>query len=401
MCIRDVEAAAARLQGIIHPTAVSTSSTFSAMADGEIHLKCENLQKTGSFKVRGAYNKIAKLREEGNITRVVASSAGNHAQGVAFASTQLGIESTIVMPLGAPIAKIAATEGYGAKVVLWGSCYDDAYLKAMEIKEETGAVFIHPFEDEDIMAGQATVALEIFHQLPTVDTVLIPAGGGGLLAGMASYIKEINPRVRVVGVQAAGVDPIVRSFHGNTYLSAVKANTIADGIAVKTPGRRTVEVIQRYVDDMITVTDAQIAEAILLLLERTKLVVEPAGAVALAAAIHKNIDLSGQKALCVLSGGNIDVGLIHKVVEKGLVSRGRQMKIRTVMLDAPGSLQKFAALIAQCGANVIMVQHDRIGTGLNLGEAILHTACEVSGPEHARQVISALEQNGYQVSMEL
>jgi len=400
MTIKDIEAAASRLQGVIHPTAVSSSRTFSEMTGASIYLKCENLQKTGSFKVRGAYNKIAKLRDQGGVTAVVASSAGNHAQGVAYSATQLGMESTIVMPRSTPIAKVAATEGYGAKVLLYGSCYDDAYHKAMEIQKEAGAVFVHPFDDEDVIAGQGTIALEIFHDLPTVDTVLIPAGGGGLLAGMAFYIKQINPRVRVVGVQAQGADPIAKSFHGGTYLSTVHAATIADGIAVKTPGITTVEMIREYVDDMVTVSDNEIAEAILLLLERTKMVVEPAGAAALAAAINKKAGLDGQKTLCVLSGGNVDVSFIHKIVEKGLVARGRQMKMRTVMPDVPGSLQRFSAVVAGCGANIIQVQYDRLSTGLSLDEVILHTVSEVSGPAHAGQLVKELEEAGYRVSLE-
>ncbi|MEM1483524.1 threonine ammonia-lyase [Oscillospiraceae bacterium PP1C4] len=400
MNVKEVESAAARLKYIVHHTPINSSRTFSEMSGAELFVKCENLQKTGSFKVRGAYNKLAKLSEGGELTSVVSSSAGNHAQGVAYAATALQISAFIVMPRSTPIAKVAATGGYGAKVILHGDCYDDAYQKAVEIQQETGVVFVHPFDDADVIAGQGTVALEIFKDLPTVDAVLIPAGGGGLLAGMAFYIKQINPRVKVIGVQAQGANAIVRSFQEKAHCSTESSVTIADGISVKVPGKMTIELINRYVDEMVTVTDEEIAEAILLLLERTKMLVEPAGAVSLAAAIHKKTDLKGKRVVSVLSGGNIDVSFIHKIVEKGLLTRGRQLKFGTVMLDIPGSLQYFSSIVAGCGANIIMVQYDRLHADLRLNEAILHIVCEVSGTKHGQDVIRQLEQNGYKVFLE-
>ncbi len=400
MELKEIEQAAARLRSVVHKTPLCSSRTFSEMSGAELYLKCENLQKTGSFKVRGAYNKIAKLAENGQATSVVASSAGNHAQGVAYASSAVGISSTIVMPRGAPIAKISATEGYGATVVLHGDCYEDAFSKAMEIQQKTGAVFVHPFDDGDVIAGQGTIAPEIFRDLPSVDVVLIPAGGGGLLAGAAAYIKQINPRVRVVGVQAQGANAIVQSFEQKMLVSTTHSATIADGIAVKTPGKLPLKLICRYVDEVVSVSEEEIAETVLLLLERNKMVVEPAGAVSLAAALHQKIELAGKRAVCVLSGGNMDVSMIHKIVEKGLVTRGRQMKFQTVMLDVPGSLQRFSSIIAGCGANIIMVQYDRMHAGLQLNEVILHIACEVSGRGHGQKVIQQLEQNGYQTTME-
>lgn len=399
MNVKDIEQAAVRLRDVIHSVPLSTSSTFSRMSGAELLLKCENLQKTGSFKVRGAYNKIVRLKEQSDLTAVVASSAGNHAQGVAYASSLLGVTATIVMPRSTPLAKVEATKGYGAHVVLHGDCYDATYQKALEIQQETGAVFVHPFDDEDVIAGQGTVAAEIFRDVPSVDTVLIPAGGGGLLAGMACYIKQINPRVRVIGVQSAGADAICRSFRQGRLVSTGASATIADGISVKTPGAIPVELIRQYADDMVTVTDDEISEAILLLLERTKMVVEPAGAAALAAAINKKVDLEGQRVVCVLSGGNIDVSFIHRIVEKGLVTRGRQMKFQTVMLDVPGSLQHFSNILAGAGANIIMVQHDRMHTDLHLDEAILHVAMEVSSGEHGRRVIDELEKAGYRITL--
>lgn len=401
MQLADIERAATRLAGIIHKTAVSSSRTFSEMSGAELYLKCENLQKTGSFKVRGAYNKVARLAEAGGAPpALIAASAGNHAQGVAYAAAAIGATATIVMPRGTPIAKVAATEGYGAKIALHGDFYDAAYEYALEVQKKSGAVFIHPFDDEDVIAGQGTISLEILKSLPTVNAVLVPAGGGGLLGGMAACIKQINPSVRVIGVQAAGADSIARSFALGENVTTETVATIADGIAVKHPGELTMSLIHEYVDEMVTVTDDEIAEAILLLLERTKMVVEPAGAAALAAAINKKADIAGKRVVCVLSGGNIDVGFIHRVVEKGLVTRGRQMKFQTVMKDAPGNLQRVSTIVADCGANIIMVQHDRLNTNLQLGDAILHVACEVGSLEHGKQLVRALEAGGYKVKME-
>jgi threonine dehydratase len=360
-------------------------------------MKCENLQKTGSFKVRGAYNKIAMLVKEKAVKHVIASSAGNHAQGVAFSASALGVNSTIVMPQTAAIAKISATKGYGAEVVLAGTCYDDAFAKACEIQQETGAVFVHPFEDEDIIAGQGTVAIEILHELPTVDTVLVPAGGGGLLAGIASYIKLVNPRIKVIGVQAQGADAVVKSFKEKKVVSTSSVSTIADGIAVKTPGKLTLDYINRYVDDMVTVSDDDIARCILLLLERSKMVVEPAGAATLAAAIGKKADIAGKRVVCVLSGGNIDVSLIHKIVQKGMITYGRQIQFSTVISDHVGGLRQLLSVVADCGASVITVHHDRFSTKINIDESKVHVVCEVSGFEHGKELINNLELAGYKV----
>ncbi|WP_302779578.1 threonine ammonia-lyase [Anaerotruncus colihominis] len=399
MTIREIERAAAGLHDVIHSIPVSSSKTFSDMSGAELYMKCENLQKTGSFKVRGAYNKIARLAGEG-VREVVASSAGNHAQGVAFASTSLGVQSTIVMPRSAPLAKAAATEGYGARVLLYGDCYDEAYSKALEIQQETGAVFVHPFNDEDVVAGQGTIALEILRDIPTVDTVIIPAGGGGLLAGMAFCIKQINPRIQVVGVQAQGADAIVRSFREKKLVATKTSTTIADGIAVRVPGDLTVGLIAQYVDEMVTVNDDEIAEAILLLLERTKMVVEPAGAASLAAAINRKLDLSGRRVVCLLSGGNIDMGFIQKIVERGLVARGRQLQFTTILPDIPGTLGHFTALLAKTGANITVLSHDRMHADLHLNETFVRVTCEVGGREHGKEVVRTLEENGYRVILD-
>ena len=393
--IKDIDEAAQRLQPVVHYIPLSSSTTFSGMTGAEVYLKCENQQKTGSFKVRGAYNKIMKLYEAGGLKSVIASSAGNHAQGVAFAANKIGIPATICMPRSTPIAKVSATQGYGANVVLSGSCYDDAYAKAMEIVEETGATFIHPFDDEDVMAGQGTIGLEIRRDLPAVDVILVPAGGGGLLSGVAACVKQINPRIQVIGVQAEGAPAIAQSFHQDGIHATDSVHTIADGIAVKCPGSKTMEHINAFVDDMMTVSDDDIAATILLLLERTKQVVEPAGASSLAALLSGKRDFSGKKVVCLLSGGNIDVSFIHRIVEKGLVTRCRHIKFSIIMPDVPGSLERLAGIIASQNANIIMFQHDRVNANLDIDEAIVHVVCEVGGKEHAQTLLDAIESKGY------
>lgn len=397
---RDVEAAAQRLKEQIHNIHVSSSQTFSKMSGCELYLKCENRQKTGSFKVRGAYNKLAKLKEQGGCEHVIASSAGNHAQGVSYAGAMLGMHATIVMPKSTPIAKVSATKGYGAEVVLAGDNYDECYEAARKIQEETGAVFIHPFDDEDVIAGQGTIAYEILHDLPNADVIVVPAGGGGLLAGISFYAKQINPRIKIVGVQAQGADAIVRSFREGRHCTSDSVYTIADGIAVMNPGEKTVKLIQENVDEMVTVTDDEIAATILLLLEREKQVVEPAGACSLASVLNHKINVEGKRVVCVLSGGNIDVSFIHKIVEKGLVTRGRNMKFRTLMLDVPGSLEKMTRIMHEANANIIEVRYDRISPDLKLNETIIHMGVEVSSKEHGEKMVRMLEEHGYEITLE-
>lgn len=398
--LREFERASKRLEGIIHKTELDFSSTFSEMAGGEVYLKCENRQKTGSFKIRGAANKIAALSERGEATAVVASSAGNHAQGVAYAAHQHGIPATIVMPKAAPIAKIQATEGYGAKVVLAGDCYDDAYAKAMEICAAEHATFLHPFDDYEVIAGQGTVGLEILRELPTVDTVVVPVGGGGLLSGVAACIKQVNPRVKVIGVQAEGANAVYRSFYEGKRVATEKVSTIADGIAVKCPGEKTVELIRKYADDVVTVSDMDISAAILLLMERTKQIVEPAGASSLSAVLSGKIDATDKKTVCLLSGGNIDVSFIHRVIEQGLVSRHRRLKFCTRLPDSPGSLVGLLQTVAGIGANIMTIQHDRLCPSLSPSEILVHIACEVGGEEHGKMLVAALEEKGYIITLE-
>lgn len=400
LTMRDFERAARRLDGIVHETELGCSTTFSKMVGGEVWLKCENRQKTGSFKLRGAANKIGALCERGEVKSVVAASAGNHAQGVAYASQMNGIPATIVMPTSAPIAKVQATEGYGARVVLCGECYDDAYNRAIEICKEEGATFLHPFDDYEVMAGQGTVGLEILKQLPTVDTIVVPVGGGGLLAGMAACIKQVNPRVRVIGVQAEGANAVYKSFRDKKYTQTDYASTIADGIAVKIPGERTLAEIMKYADDVVTVSDSDISAAILLLMERDKQIVEPAGATPLAAALAGKIEVADRKTVCLLSGGNIDVSFIHRVIEQGLVSRYRRLKLRTRLPDSPGSLTRLLSVVAQTGANIMGIEHDRMCPTLLPSEILVHISCEVGGQAHGKALVTTLESEGYDVVIE-
>ncbi len=398
--LRDIEKAAERLKPILHHTELDLSSTFSGMTGGQIYLKCENRQKTGSFKIRGAVNKIASLVERGEKGPVVASSAGNHAQGVAYAASRFGIQATIVMPKAAPIAKVQATQGYGAKVVLAGDCYDDAYAEACRICETESATFLHPYNDPEVITGQATLGLEILSDLPYVDAIVAPAGGGGLLAGISAAVKLINPRVKVYGVQAEGCDPIARSYLTGQYQKNETASTIADGIAVKVPGDLTVDIINRYADGVVTVSESEIANAILLLIERCKQVVEPAGATPLAAVLSGKIDVKDKRVVCVMSGGNIDVSFIQAIIERGLVARNRRIRFLARLLDRPGSLVQLLQIIAGAGANIMSIEHDRLDPKLNPNETSVHIACEVGGEEHGRALLTELTSKGYTVEIE-
>ena len=395
--ISEIWRAKKRLSPVLHHTELDPSSTFSGMTGGEIYLKCENRQKTGSFKIRGASNKIACMMERGESAPVVASSAGNHAQGVAYAAHRFGLPATIVMPKAAPIVKVQATEGYGAKVVLAGDCYDDAYAEACRICQEEGAVFLHPYNDLEVIAGQGTLGLEILEDLPDTDIIVVPAGGGGLLAGVAAAVKLVNPAVKVYGVQAKGADAIARSYAAGKLVSTESASTIADGIAVKSPGDLTVPLIQKYADDVVTVSDTEIADAILQLMERCKQIVEPAGAASAAAVISGKLDVAGKKVVCLLSGGNIDVSFIQNIIEQGLIARHRRMKFYVTLLDRPGSLVKMLSIIAEAGANILAVEHDRLKTDITPNQTTVHIVCEVGGQAHGEALPATLQKHSYTV----
>ena len=397
--LSEIMTASRRLKSVLHHTELDLSSTFSRMTGGNIYLKCENRQKTGSFKIRGATNKISAMVERGERVPVVASSAGNHAQGVAYAASTFGIPATIVMPAAAPIAKVQATEGYGAKVVLAGSCYDEAYARACEICQQEGATFLHPYNDYEVMAGQGTLGLEILGDLPTVDIILVPAGGGGLLAGMIAAVKQVNPRVQVYGVQAEGADAIARSFREKKLVTTDSASTIADGLAVKSPGNLTVDLINRYGDGVLTVSDNEISGAILLLMERCKQIVEPAGASTVAAVLSGKLDVKGKNVVCVLSGGNIDVSFVQSIIAQGMVARHRRIRFVVKLRDKPGSLVQMLGVLAQNNANILTIEHDKLAAGLKPDETSVHIACEVGGKEHGDAVLKALREQGYEVEI--
>ena len=358
--------------------------------DNEVYLKTENLQLTGSFKLRGAYNKIARLSEEEKKKGVVACSAGNHSQGVALAAQRAGLNAVICIPEGAPISKVEATRSYGAEVVLVPGVYDDAYEKALQIASETGRTLIHPFDDDDVIAGQGTIALEILKSLPEMDVCIIPVGGGGLISGMAFAIKALKPSAKVIGVQAAGAASMKKSFDEHKRSCLDRVATIADGIAVKMPGEKTFDYVSRYVDEIVTVTDDEIASAILSLMEQQKLVAEGAGAVAVAAAMAGKVDLEGKKTVCLVSGGNIDVTILSRVITRGLMMQGRQVYLELEVYDRPKQLAIVSALVAELGANVVSVEHDRKTDSTDLQHCLLRLGLETRNREHIERIISEI-----------
>jgi len=394
----DIERAAFLLKGVAHHTPLDRSVTFSEMAGLPVYLKLENLQKTGSFKIRGAYNKIAGLSAEEKRCGVIAASAGNHAQGVAYAASRAGIKATIVMPETAPLAKVSATKSYGAEVVLAGAGYDDAFTKAKEIQLFQGMTFVHAFNDSAVMAGQGTIALEILKDLPEVASIIVPVGGGGLIAGIAAAVKERAPHIRIFGVQAAGAPAASLSKHKGQRVITATAVTIADGIAVKEPGDETYPYIEKWVDDIVTVDDEAIASAILMLLERAKLVVEGAGAVGLAAVIQQKLPLCGPTAV-LISGGNIDVNFISRIIERGLVKAGRRAVLITSVVDRPGALQRLLGIIANSGGNVIHISHNRVDHQVPLGQAEVQVSIETRNTAHTEEILAVMRREGYEVSV--
>lgn len=363
-----------------------------------VYLKTENLQVTGSFKVRGSYFKISQLSEEEKAKGVIACSAGNHAQGVALAATKNGIKSIICLPDGAPISKVEATKRYGAEVCLVKGVYDDAYNKAIQLRDENGYTFIHPFNDPDVIAGQGTIGLEILNQLQDVDAVVVPIGGGGLIAGVAYTIKQLKPSCKVYGVQAAGAPSMKQSFEDGEIETLVGVNTIADGIAVKTPGDLTYELCKKYVDGIVTVTDDEIALAILTLLEQQKLIAEGAGAVPVAAVMNGKIpDIEGKNVCCLVSGGNIDVTILSRVIERGLKMGGRTADIVIALSDKPGQLSGVSQIIADQGANVVSVNYDSTDLDMNITDCYLKLGVETRNFEHIIAVKKALVDAGFKV----
>lgn len=363
----------------------------------DLYLKTENLQITGSFKVRGAYYKMSRLSKEEKARGVVACSAGNHAQGVALAAKENGIKAVICLPDGAPISKVEATKSYGAEVCLVKGVYDDAYQKALQLRDEMGYTFLHPFDDEDVIAGQGTIALEILEQLHDVEAVIVPIGGGGLISGIAYTIKTLAPSVKVYGVQAMGAPSMANSIADNQIEELACVSTIADGIAVKRPGTLTYELTKKYVDEVVTVTDDEISAAILALMEQQKLVTEGAGAVAVAAAMFGKVPVQGKKTVCVLSGGNIDVTILSRVIKRGLLMSGRSCQLTVELLDKPGQLLGVSEIIARLGGNVTSVRHERANEGSDVNGCYLRITLETRNFEHIDAIKSALAEAGFKL----
>lgn len=383
------------LKDIIRPTPLT--KTAGIAADCELYLKPENLQNTGSFKLRGSGYKIAMLSDEEKARGVVACSAGNHAQGVALAATKCGISSLICLPDSAPISKIEATKNYGAQVCLVEGCYDDAYARALQLKEEKGYTFVHPFDDEYVIAGQGTIALEIVQSMDDVDAVIVPIGGGGLISGIAYTIKSLKPSIRVYGVQAAGAPSMYQSVRSGHIGSLESVSTIADGIAVKTPGEHTFELVQKYVDDIALVTEDEISSAILALIEKQKMIAEGAGAVSVAAAMFNKFPIQGKKVVSIVSGGNIDVTILSRVIERGLMKSGRSSSLLIELVDKPGQLKDVSRIIADCGGNVTSVHHERAGDTESVNGCYLRIAMETRDYEHVQEITRALRTEGFKI----
>ena len=364
---------------------------------GNVYLKPENLQLTGSFKVRGSYYKISQLSAEEKAKGVIACSAGNHAQGVALAATKNGIKSLICLPDCAPISKVEATKGYGAEICLVPGVYDDAYKRATELRDEKGYTFIHPFDDEDVIAGQGTIGLELLDQLKGIDAVVVPIGGGGLISGVAFAIKSLNPEIKVYGVQAAGAPSMKNSVEHKQIERLDAVSTIADGIAVKQSGENTFNLCSKYVDEIVTVTDDEVSSAILSLLEHQKLITEGAGAVAVAAVMFDKVPVEGKNVVCIVSGGNIDVNILDRVVKRGLLTSGRTCLINAELLDRPGQLHQIAKIIAEQGGNVIEMHHERTNTNTNITGCFLRITLETRNFEHIAAIKKAITDAGFKI----
>ena len=393
MTLDKIYHAAFVLKDIIRKTDVIAAPELNPAAD--IILKTENLQVTGSFKVRGAAYKISQLSDEEKQRGVIACSAGNHAQGVALAATKAGAKSLICLPDNAPISKIEATKKYGADVCLVPGVYDDAYNRALELRDEEGYTFVHPFNDEDVIAGQGTIGLEILEQVPDLDAVIVPVGGGGLISGVAYAIKQLNPNVKVYGVQAAGAPSMVNSVKEGKVKRLASVTTIADGIAVKEPGDLTYELVSQYVDDLVTVTDDEVAAAILALIEQQKLCAEGAGAVSVAAAMFNKVPVAGKKVVCLVSGGNIDVTILSRVIDRGLLKSGCTLSIQVNLVDKPGQLQGVANCIADAGGNVTYINHEKATEDMSITDAYLRITMETKNFEHIDEILHALSEAGF------
>ena len=393
--IQDFITAKEKLSKVLLKTSLIQSPIFSKEAGNEVYIKPENLQKTGSFKIRGAYNKITNLSDEEKKKGVIASSAGNHAQGVAYGAKESGIKAVIVMPKSTPLIKVEATKQYGAEVVLHGDVYDDAFKKAKELEEKEGYIFVHPFDDEDVIYGQGTIALEILEELPETDIILVPIGGGGLISGIACAAKILKPEIKIIGVEPDGAASAYEAIKEDKVVELKEANTIADGTAVKKIGNITFEYIKKYVDEIITVSDYELMEAFLLLVEKHKIIAENSGILSLAAL--KKLKEKNKKVVSVVSGGNIDVLMISSMINKGLIRRDRIFNFSVNIPDKPGELAKVVDLIAQQGANVVKLEHNQFKNLSRFKDIELQITVETNGSEHIQKLTQAFEEKGYEI----
>ena len=389
--IDDILNAEKIIRGKVKRTPLNHSTTFSKMVGCEVYLKYENLQKAGSFKIRGAYNKIASLNKTQKKSGVIAVSTGNHAQGVALAASLFQISATIVMPKGAPISKIEATKGYGGKVILFGESFEEAFTKALEIQKAENQTLVHAFDDPLIAAGQGTIGLEILADLPEVDVVVCPIGGGGLISGIATAIKTRKPECQVIGVQAKKMDAAYQSFKTGSLIHSEKGNTIADGIAIKSPSEFTFEILQSTLDDVVIVEEEEIAEAMLLLLERCKTVTEGAGAVTLAALLNYDIVKKGKKVVLVISGGNVDTTILSKLITQGLIKSGRYQEFKVLLEDKPGKLEELLKIISKMEANILDIIIDRYSADVPFNYVLASLALETKNTEHSKELRNAIQ----------
>jgi threonine dehydratase len=394
-----IREAAERLEKRVRHTELILSHHFSENLGRPVYFKCENLQRTGSFKIRGALNFMLSQPREALAPGVITASAGNHGQGVAFAARLLGVPSLVFMPENTPLQKVTAVREYGAETVLTGRNFDEAHTAAAARQKETGRLFVHPFEDPLVMAGQGTIGLEILAELPDVSTIIVPIGGGGLISGIAAAVRETHPQVRIIGVETAAAPAVHFSLKKGRLMETPTATSLADGIAVKRPGEAAFRIIRALVDEVVLVEEEEIAQAIVVLLERGKLLVEGAGAVSLAALLHDRADCPAGKTVCLLSGGNIDVKTISTVVERGLVAGGRYLKLKVELEDIPGSLARLAAEVAAARANIFYINHDRRSLSLALGKTEVILELETRGFEHIRDIVAHLEEKGYEVTV--
>lgn len=394
--LEDFRTAKKRVDEVIEETHLIHSDAFSSECGNDVYIKPENLQKTGAFKIRGAFNKIVKLDDTAKKKGLIASSAGNHAQGVAYAAKKLGVKATICMPAHTPLIKVDATKQHGADVVLYGEVYDEAYAKAVELQKSEGYTFVHPFDDEDVIEGQGTIAIEILEELPDADVILVPIGGGGLIAGIACAAKQINPNVKIYGVEPEGAASALAAIHEDQVVTLAEANTIADGTAVKTIGNKTFEYIKKYVDGIITVDDYELMDAFLLLVEKHKLVAEGSGILALAGL--KKLYEKNKKVVSLISGGNIDVLTISSMINKGLISRGRIFTFSVQLQDKPGQLELVSKVLNQCNANVIAVDHNQFKNFARFSEVELRVTVETNGNSHIDMIINEFDKLGYKIT---